>query len=99
MNAFDWKGQPAQIHIEDTSVRRHKRGTRGMLSSPLSSSWSRSIAQCDLAGTVIRSYPSIQSAARDLGIDALLISRCVNGNAESAGGFIFKAIGGLGSRR
>lgn len=98
-NAFAWRDQPARVLVEDTSSRRHKGGTRGMLNSPLSTSWCRTVAQCDLAGAVIRVYPSIQAAARDLGICATRIGKCVNGKAESAGGFVFKAHVSMGSRR
>ncbi|MGJ7500086.1 NUMOD1 domain-containing DNA-binding protein [Variovorax sp. ZT5P49] len=99
MSVFDWKNNPSGIHIEDTSVRRHKGGTRGMLSSPLSSSWCQTVAQCDLAGTEIRVYPSIQAAARDLNLCATAISRCVNGKRASVGGFTFKPHAPIGSRR
>lgn len=98
-NAFDWRGQPPQIHIEDTSSRRHKSGVRGLLSSPLSSSRCRTIAQCSLEGTVIRVYPSIKSAARDLDICPTAIGKCVRGKVASVGGFVFKAHAPMGSRR
>lgn len=46
-----------------------------------------------LDNTVISTYPSIQSASRDTGINASDINQCVLGQYRSAGGFFWRRVG------
>jgi hypothetical protein len=98
MNAFEWRGQPAQIHIEDTSRRRHKRGMKPDTVA-LSNSSSTTVAQLDMAGNVLKVYPSLAAAARDLGLHVSGISLCINGKRTAHGGYRWSLHKPMGSRR
>lgn len=51
---------------------------------------SKSIIQCDLEGKIIKEWPSMSEAERQLGISNSKITACCKGKIKKAGGFIWK---------
>jgi hypothetical protein len=50
------------------------------------------IGQCSLDGELIYTYTVIREAERNTGVSHSSISKCLNGDRKSAGGFIWKKI-------
>lgn len=48
------------------------------------------VSQHTLDGTHIRTYNSLQEAARAMGVDASNISNCITGKQKSSGGFVWR---------
>lgn len=86
---FDWRNNPSVITVEPpghNTGRRASKESRRRNAEMLSSGTSSTIAQFDLDGRLLRKYPSIHAAARDMGVSCQAISRCVNGNGKTAAG-------------
>jgi len=88
LSPFDWQGEPSQVKFPKR--RPHKKGVMP-LNVALALDRSTCVAQMDANGNVIKSYPSIASASRDLGVNKNSITLCLKGKQKSAGGFVFKA--------
>lgn len=65
-----------------------KKGGRKKADKPLSKQ-AREIYQCDMDGNLIKKFPMISDAERELGISHSGIVGCAHGRDKTAGGYIF----------
>lgn len=86
---FDWRNNPSGIKIEQSKLhgRRLPSAYRRATADWLCNNQGTTVAQMGKDGVLVKKYPSISCAARDMGVSAQAISSCINGRTKTCAGF------------
>jgi hypothetical protein len=88
MSAFDWREQSSEI-----AEKLKPRTNPGHGTVPLHiSNFSKPVEQLSLDGEPIRRFPSLQSAANEMGCTRSAIQAVINGRSKQSMGFKWRCV-------
>lgn len=88
MNAFDWREQSSEIAEK---LKRRTNEAHGTVRLHLCN-FSKPVEQLSLEGEPIRRFPSLQSAANEMGCSRSSIQAVINGRTKTSMGFKWRCV-------